>query len=125
MFVGPSLYAALKRLRDRDRDRLLWIDQLCINQDDNKEKSVQVVLMTEIYENAQQTVVWLGEEDRDTEVLTEMVKELSVNPLRAVEDDTNLVRPMLDLALEDPKVSSRGQWRHQALVRLLNRSWFS
>ena len=30
--VTPTLYAALKRLRYIDRPRLLWIDQLCINQ---------------------------------------------------------------------------------------------
>lgn len=30
--ITPDLYAALKRLRYKDKPRLLWIDQLCINQ---------------------------------------------------------------------------------------------
>jgi hypothetical protein len=30
--ITPDLYAAPKRLRCKDKPRLLWIDQLCINQ---------------------------------------------------------------------------------------------
>ncbi|KAK3489785.1 heterokaryon incompatibility protein [Neurospora crassa] len=38
----------------------LWIDQLCINQEDDKEKSFQVLLMKDIYSSAHQVIVWLG-----------------------------------------------------------------
>lgn len=39
-----------------------WIDFLCINQEDDEEKTSQVAIMKEIYKGAQETVVWLGEE---------------------------------------------------------------
>ena len=63
-----NLEAALRRLRRTNDIRTLWIDALCINQRDNAEKSVQVSRMGEIYERAQQVVVWLGEPDDEDNV---------------------------------------------------------
>jgi hypothetical protein len=47
--VTPSLYAALRRLRRSTSKRTIWIDQLCINQQDNDERATQVAMMREIY----------------------------------------------------------------------------
>lgn len=50
-------------------ERKLWIDQLCINQEDLLEKSNQVLRMIGlVYERADRVVAWLGtsEEDSDT-----------------------------------------------------------
>jgi hypothetical protein len=63
--VTPNLGAALNRLRDGDTDRLVWIDALCVNQDDLVERSEQVKLMKDIYSQAWRVVVWLGEDDED------------------------------------------------------------
>ncbi|OCK80681.1 hypothetical protein K432DRAFT_425579 [Lepidopterella palustris CBS 459.81] len=60
--VTPNLHAALSRLRYKDRNRLLWVDQICINQADVHERNIQVERMTLIYGLASRTVVWLGEE---------------------------------------------------------------
>ncbi|OCL03443.1 HET-domain-containing protein, partial [Glonium stellatum] len=60
--VTPNLYAALVRLRCKDQNRLIWIDQICINQADIQERNTQVERMTLIYGFASKTVVWLGEE---------------------------------------------------------------
>jgi hypothetical protein len=38
----------------------IWIDAVCINQDDSKEKSWQVRMMKEIYLNAKSSIGWLG-----------------------------------------------------------------
>ncbi|PMD38817.1 heterokaryon incompatibility, partial [Hyaloscypha variabilis F] len=61
--ITPNLQSALKRLRQRSTTRVLWVDQLCINQEDVEERSSQVQLMGHIYQKASKTVVWLGEED--------------------------------------------------------------
>ena len=57
-----NLDIALRRLRQTDAAIMLWIDQICINQDDLNEKSQQVILMSKIYQRAWSTIVWLGEE---------------------------------------------------------------
>lgn len=59
--VTRSLLLALKRLRDTDRPRTLWIDQLCINQADFVERASQVALMKDIYASSNEVYVWLGE----------------------------------------------------------------
>lgn len=59
--ITKTLESALKRLRLPDAERVLWIDQLCINQDDDAERAVQVPLMGQIYSNTCQCLIWLGE----------------------------------------------------------------
>ncbi|KAI1380401.1 heterokaryon incompatibility protein-domain-containing protein [Hypoxylon crocopeplum] len=39
----------------------IWIDAICINQEDNAEKAAQVKLMDRIYTNADTVKIWLGE----------------------------------------------------------------
>lgn len=64
--ITANLDAALRRLRLPDQPRLLWVDAICINQDDLIEKSHQIQIVREIYANAKQVVVWLGEaENKD------------------------------------------------------------
>ncbi|CZR70249.1 uncharacterized protein PAC_20150 [Phialocephala subalpina] len=54
--VGINLHSALTALRSFEMrsSRLLWIDALCINQNDNEERNQQVSLMADIYSKAGQ-----------------------------------------------------------------------
>jgi len=82
--VTPNLGAALRRLRpsrpstcsnlgnaigskepagDFKLLRRIWIDALCVNQQDLDERSDQVSLMKYIYDGAEKVIVWLGEDD--------------------------------------------------------------
>lgn len=58
--VPASTKSALRRMQ-QDRERYLWIDAVCINQDDVDERSQQVALMASIYSQAD-NIVWLGED---------------------------------------------------------------
>ncbi|KAK3953301.1 heterokaryon incompatibility protein-domain-containing protein, partial [Pseudoneurospora amorphoporcata] len=64
--ITSSLTTALRHLRSLptiDPDAIpiiIWIDQICINQLDNNEKSHQVQLMGQIYSRAMEVLVWLG-----------------------------------------------------------------
>ncbi|KAJ3533159.1 hypothetical protein NM208_g4422 [Fusarium decemcellulare] len=60
--ITNSLFTALRQLRQSDGPRALWADAVCINQDDNDEKSSQVKLMSDIYYKASQILIWLGED---------------------------------------------------------------
>ena len=61
--ISIDLWQALLQLRLPDKVRYLWIDALCINQVDKKEKALQVGYMRTIYERASRVIVWLGEDD--------------------------------------------------------------
>ena len=56
--VTPNLLAALLHLQ-RLKPVTLWVDAICINQEDYKERSRQVSLMCQIYQKAKQVIVWL------------------------------------------------------------------
>ncbi|KAI9857986.1 MAG: hypothetical protein M1813_007956 [Trichoglossum hirsutum] len=58
--IMPDLDVALRHLRSTYKRKYLWIDVICINQDDVQEKSVQVALMVDIYARAEVVNVWLG-----------------------------------------------------------------
>ncbi|KAK1831507.1 heterokaryon incompatibility protein-domain-containing protein, partial [Podospora conica] len=58
--VTRNLHEALVQLRDRFIDRVLWVDAICINQDDLDERSCQVASMARIYAMASRVLVWLG-----------------------------------------------------------------
>jgi Heterokaryon incompatibility protein (HET) len=62
MPITESLFTALKRLRNPHQARVLWIDAIAINQQDNQEKSKQIMLMHKIYSSAVIVLCWLGED---------------------------------------------------------------
>lgn len=47
----------------RRRDMHMWCDQICIDQSNIEERNQQVALMSQIYNNALETMVWLGFDD--------------------------------------------------------------
>lgn len=58
----PELENALRQLRLRDKPRDLWVDAICIRQNDSTEKNTQIPKMAEIYSEATNVCVWLGPE---------------------------------------------------------------
>ncbi|KAL8788288.1 MAG: hypothetical protein Q9195_007385 [Heterodermia aff. obscurata] len=64
--VTQNLHSALVQLRSEHDEHVIWVDQLCINQDDAEERSREVAIMGQIYGLAQEVIVWLGPSDSDT-----------------------------------------------------------
>jgi hypothetical protein len=58
--VTQNLFDALRDLRDFQRVQRLWIDAICINQADEKERNQQVSIMGSIYSSAHHTVIYLN-----------------------------------------------------------------
>jgi Heterokaryon incompatibility protein (HET) len=75
--ITENLAAGLRRFRLKDRARRLWVDAVCINQHDDKEKGHQVALMAKIYRNAECVLVWLGEGSPDAHAGLECIRELA------------------------------------------------
>ncbi|KAK4125188.1 HET-domain-containing protein [Parathielavia appendiculata] len=59
--ITTNLETSLRYLRDPRGYIRLWVDALCINQLDVQERSAQVPRMRDIYEQATNTIVWLGD----------------------------------------------------------------
>ncbi|CAN9175100.1 unnamed protein product [Alternaria alternata] len=59
--VTANLFRALQYLRHADRPRTLWVDAICIDQEDTDERGQQVSLMGPIFRKAETVVIWLGE----------------------------------------------------------------
>jgi hypothetical protein len=74
--VTKNLYSALQVLRSTDGDRVLWVDAVCINQNDNEEKSWQVEIMRTIYLRAQGVIIWLGEEGDDSKYAMDLLEKM-------------------------------------------------
>ncbi|KAK0103316.1 hypothetical protein ONS95_005346 [Cadophora gregata] len=64
--VRPNLWSALWHLREGEKNgvngraRVLWIDALCIDQENERERNHQVRQMGTIYEHATRVVAWTG-----------------------------------------------------------------
>lgn len=61
--VTRSLYQALPYLRYRDKRRVLWVDAICVDQQNLEERGHQVERMSDVYSLAERVIVWLGLED--------------------------------------------------------------
>jgi hypothetical protein len=60
--IGGELYRALRHLRDEKSPLRIWVDALCINQQDLSERNEHVKIMGQIYTNTSQVRIWLGDE---------------------------------------------------------------
>jgi hypothetical protein len=54
----------------------IWIDAVCINQDDESEKNIQVPMMQEIYTKTSKSIVWLGESDSNIDEAMRVIPTL-------------------------------------------------
>jgi hypothetical protein len=74
--VTVNLFDALRHLRSPQETRTLWVDAVCINQEDLDERSKQVLRMRDIYTFAKTVEVWLGLTDDDDYAGMALVRKL-------------------------------------------------
>lgn len=127
LFTG--LRCAQKRASFNSHSHLVWIDQICINQQDLIEKSVQVALMKDIYRQATLILVWLGDDTptRDGERALRFADRIS-----ACIDEKDLLSPEFDFFpitftsndLGLPPIHTAVA-EYMSLATLLTRPWFA
>lgn len=63
--IRNNLFRALLRLRRADKPVSLWVDVVCINQNNLVEKTEQLEQLIQIYRKAENVCIWLGESDNE------------------------------------------------------------
>lgn len=119
--IRDNLYKFLQRAKEQGRTSRcpIWIDAVCIDQSNDAEKSVQIPLMSEVYKQAQQVQVWLGDCTK-----AEGNAFLAINPMsRILNTNPRLIHNDDDLASLGLPPSSSPTWR--AISKILARPWFT
>lgn len=61
--ITKNCEAALRRMRKADTERRLWVDSICIDQSNFRERNHQVKNMIATFRSAQRVLIYLGEGD--------------------------------------------------------------
>ena len=114
--VFPNLMDALCHIlqaRDlADPVQNIWIDAICINQDDQVERGLQVQFMSEIYQTASQVLIWLGRSNMESRTAFDFIHNLG-----------NFSLPAYQQYVKNNGVLYATAFH--ALCQLLNRRWFT
>ncbi len=118
--VRENLWHALVHLRSEEEERILWIDAVCINQQDIHERNHQVTQMGKIYSEATKTTVWLGMADHSTPLAVKFLRETSM-AIQSVHAYCKLLRDLSFPAVSSSPVLSAVQ--ALCLREYWNRLW--
>ncbi|KAM0226623.1 hypothetical protein ACHAQD_000547 [Fusarium lateritium] len=123
--IQASLFLILKRIRKTEKLMVLWVDVICINQGDNKDKSQQVKLLPLIFQRSECTYTFLAKDpgqDTALGMLMQVSMQLYLN------NDTTLEAPPGFPGCPDHWLESgvppQDDPVWQELVELLDHTWF-
>ncbi|OCL09466.1 hypothetical protein AOQ84DRAFT_338882 [Glonium stellatum] len=112
--VRTNLYDALHHLRSEHRATVLWVDAICIDQNETaeakREKEQQLSMMKEIYNSAKNVCIWLGN-----------ANDKSRDAFRFVQEVMNF--RTFDAYVEAKDDATKERWCN--LIETLRASWFS
>jgi hypothetical protein len=76
--ITPNLHGALRTIEKLEdiSSQWLWIDAICIDQNDLEERAAQVKLMRDLYSRARRTIAYLGPEDDGAEIALSWMERL-------------------------------------------------
>ncbi|KAI9744545.1 MAG: hypothetical protein M1818_002074 [Claussenomyces sp. TS43310] len=74
--IRSQLFEALKALRHQDSTRALWVDALCIDQNNTAEKNSQISRMCDIYTKASGVIIWLGVGDPSSDLALDFIPQI-------------------------------------------------
>lgn len=131
LVLTPNLFAGLRSAQRKGHfdSRLFWVDQICINQQDLTEKSIQVALMKDIYKEAAFVLIWIGDDTATHDGKTAL---RFAERIAACIDEKGLLSPDFDFFpitftsndLGLPPVHTAVA-EYMSLIMLLMRPWFS
>ena len=74
--ITQNLYDALCQYRDTQSDVPVFVDQLCINFEDPRERTAYLEIMGHIYARATSVIVWLGKKDQNSDEIMLIMRKL-------------------------------------------------
>lgn len=117
--ITQNVKKALPHLIRSAKTQHLWIDGVCINQEDDEEKAIQVPLMKEIYTLSQECLVWLGESTAEAEIALNAIPRINGH-LKLY--DATRVWEMENIAVRSEGTLDSPLWK--GLVYIFSRPWF-
>ncbi|WYZ36049.1 hypothetical protein EsH8_X_000696 [Colletotrichum jinshuiense] len=116
--VTSNLFDVLLNIRRQDSVRTVWIDALCINQEDLGERCDQISIMGHIYREASGVLIYLGNEWDGLRIACEYLE------LAAQREDAHFA-PSLQPHLEVRGQNISTPYLRDNLFRLFSSAWFS
>ena len=110
--VTRTVKQLLRWLRRPDRERLVWIDSICIDQNNSVERGQQVAIMKQIYSSASQVIVWLGEWADARSRIDDMSQSDLWQPFSRPNTEDEYYK-LLMAALDGPEAWWRRVWVYQ------------
>ena len=98
--------------------RRLWIDAICINQNDVPERNAQLAIISQVYTQAVTVLVWLGIEDVYTTHANESLRIGGESQYPAIRELGNIPR-YSNITFYPLSPQCRG------VINLVNRTWFT
>ncbi|KAI0549473.1 heterokaryon incompatibility protein-domain-containing protein [Xylaria curta] len=89
--ITAKVIHILQEIIHRTRCDVVWIDAICINQQDPIEKSGQILLMTNIYHSAESVEIWLDAGQSSWDALRTTIRDRNVSPNASFQ--AGLLRP--------------------------------
>lgn len=108
--------------QDPLHQKRLWIDAICIDQQNEDERSRQVHFMAEIYRSAENVLVWLGNEDDSTPLAFALLKDL---PDLSDDEQISMDPSIIHASPPGSEIPLRNLTHWQSLSRLFRRAWFN
>jgi hypothetical protein len=108
--ITSNLANAIHQFFQDGEELLIFIDQLCIDQDNVAEKNAQVQQMDEIYSNSNRVLIWLGKATDISDVCIAFTNSLSQQPDNLLRDIASMdVSEYEELLIEAASASLRGE----------------
>ena len=105
LLITPNLFTALPYLRHVTQERVLWIDAICVDQQNLRERSQQVGRMKDVFFLAERVIVWLGPETNDSNLALSALQALSLEIRYDWIRETMEPRPGKNPKYADPTIS--------------------
>ena len=126
--VTRNLFGALRHLRRRSQGRILWVDAICINQEDVDERSEQVRQMPLIHRTAAQVTIRLGPAAEATDGAIATLRSWAQDAMYDTHNDSPLAKddylPGMTWTVDRSSLDHRSKI-FKCVRALFDRPWFA